>query len=407
MRRASIPVRMTLFAAAAVAAAAFLSFRPVEGGPTAPGRSVPASAVQARAEIPSEVVPYPGPPAGLAARWEWALGEAGKSRFGDGFWIGTSIKRLMRENSHIGTVDTDRQGLDLTIAEILSGKRNPDRAETDGEIVRRKAREILDELEGSKKEDVKVWKDLGLLYRYGGGRSPVLERVRMSNLDLAFDFDGLPLLWLGEASGEEIQGVIGGLYASAGSDKVREDLVAAAGVHGDAARSVPFLQKVLNGRDSDGVRKDAAFWLGQQHDQTALRALVRTAGSDASRSVRKSAVFAISQTDLPEAVDELITLARKSGENDVRREAVFWLGQIASKKAGAALEEFATEDDDVRIQEHAVFALSQLPDGGGVEPLIKIAKTHPDPRVRKKAVFWLGECRDPRALQTLIDIIKK
>ncbi len=405
MRRFPRALLGVLVAAAAVAAVASSS----RGGPeTATKGPAPfASAVQASPQVPSEVVPYAGPPAGLSAKLEWALQEAAKRRFGSGFWVGTSVKRLMGKNSHIGTVDTARRGLEPTIAEVLSGKKAPEKVETDGEIVRRTARRILAELEGSEEAEEKVWKDLGLFYRFGEGASPALERARMSNLDLAFDFKGLPLLWLGEASDEESLGLVSEFYAAARTDNIKESLVAAAGVHGTPALAVPFLEKVLNGRDSDEVRKNAAFWIGQQHDRKALGILVRAAQSDRSTAVRKNAVFAISQTGLPEAVDELIALARKGPETEVRKQAVFWLGQIASKKAGAALEEFAVRDDDVRIQEQAVFALSQLPGGEGVETLIKIAKTHPDPRVRKKAVFWLGETNDPRALETLIEIIRK
>ncbi len=409
MNRSLVRIWMALFAAAALAAAASSSGGPGPASETAPELRA-ASAdfpLQTRPEVPSEVVPYSGPEAGLSAKIEWATRQAERSGFEDGFWVGYSIKRLMGKNSHIGSYDDSRRGQDLTVAEILSGKRSPERSETDGEVVRRMAREMLDDLEGRGEDEVKVWKDLGLFYRFGTGPKPALEKVRMSNLDLTFDFDALPLLWLGEAADEESLDVVGRFYAAAGADKTRKGLVAAAGLHGTADLTVPFLAKVLDSRDSDDVRKDAAFWLGQQESRSALGILVRAAKSDSSRSVRKNAVFALSQTGLPEAVDELIALAKGPAETEVRKEAVFWLGQIASKKAGTALEEFAAKDDDIRIQEHAVFALSQLPRGEGVEPLIRLAKTHPDPRIRKKAVFWLSETDDPRALQTLIDIIKK
>ncbi len=409
MTHKSVRYLIILLAAAAVVAAASTPWEPLNDRARMmdPSEIPEGARIQDRPENPSEVILYSGPAVGLPAKVEWAVREAGKSHFEKGFWVGYSIRRVMGENSHIGTFDSHRLNQNLTIEEVLSGRRSLGRAETDGEVVRRTARRILDELEGSKKEETKVQKDLGFFFLYGPGSSPAMERARMSNLDLSFEFLGLPLFWLGESAEKESLTVIGDLFAKAKTDKIKKGLVASAGVHGDSSLAVPFLEKVLTGTDSDDVRKDAAFWLGQQHDKAALGILVRTVKSDPSRAVRKNAVFSISQTDLPEAVDELITLAKSAEGIEVKKEAVFWLGQIASKKAGAALEEFATRDDDTRIQEHAVFALTQLPDGGGVEPLIRIAKTHPDPRVRKRAVFWLGECNDPRALQTLIEIVKK
>ncbi len=44
-----------------------------------------------------EVYRHPNPLAGLEARWAWALEQAGRLSADDGFWIGYSIKHLVRE----------------------------------------------------------------------------------------------------------------------------------------------------------------------------------------------------------------------------------------------------------------------------------------------------------------------
>ena len=342
----------------------------------------------------------------LEAKLTWALGEAPGAGIGGVFWAGYSIDRLMGENSRIGSFTDGGSGRDLTIAEILAGLKvaaNPSSARED---LRGAARAALDEIERKGKPEKKVLKELGFFLKYETGQPPVLTEVCMSNLDLAFDFEGAPLFWLGKTSEEQSLGLIRALYGRYRGDKVCEGLVAAAGCHGTPRLVVPFLEAVLTGEGPDDLRRDAAFWVGQQNDPDGLRLLVRTARGDKSEEVREGAVFSISQVDLPAAVDELISLARNAEFRDSRKQAVFWLGQIASEKSGKALEEFARRDGDIEIQEQAVFALSQLPDNQGVDALIKLVKTHPDPRIRKKAVFWLGECDDPRALETLIAIIK-
>jgi hypothetical protein len=358
-------------------------------------------------ELPREVVRRPDAGEALAARFSGALREAAGRKYGTGFWIGYSVKRLMGERSCIGSFDGDGRTSNLTVEEILAGKRIDHPLGGSGEGVQTTARRVLDELENKKNTEKQIWKEIALLFRYGNSGGPGPERVEMTNLDLAFDFKGLPFIWVGSASDDESLACIGKLYDSAGTDgKLKEHLVAAAGIHGSPGLVVPFLDGILKGRDPDHVRKDAAFWIGQQNDPAGLKILIRTARTDASVEVRKSAVFAISEVELEESVDELINLARTCEDWDVRHEAVFWLGQRASKKAGAALVEFATKDVDTRIQEQAVFALSELPDNQGLEPLIKIARTHPNPHVRKKAVFWLGESKDPRALDALVAIVK-
>ena len=358
-------------------------------------------------ELPREVVRCPNSGDTLGARFAWALREASGRKYGTGFWIGYGIKRLMGERSYIGSFDGDGKTANLTVEEIIAGKRIENLLDRNRESVQTTARRVLEDLQNEKRTETKVWKEIGVLLRYGAAGTSGLDRVEMTNLGLAFDFKGLPLVWIGEASDGESLPFIGKLYDASGANgKLKEHLVAAAGIHGSPGLVVPFLDRILKSRDPDHVRKDAAFWMGQQNDPAGLKILVQTVRTDASAEVRKNAVFSISEVELEQAVDDLIDLARTADNRDVRHEAVFWLGQRASKKAEAALENFAYKDSDSKVQEQAVFALSELPDNEGVEPLIKIARTHPNPHVRKKAVFWLGESKDPRALEALIAIVK-
>ena len=303
----------------------------------------------------------------------------------------------MGERSYIGSWNDDRlRSMEPTIEEVLTGKRRIEPLMPRAERLSRTAREILDDLEMDRTAEKKVWKDVAILLRYEGDGSTGPEKVEMSNFELNFDFQGLPLLWLGDASDDQSLTLLRGLYAGAKREETKKHVLAAVGIHNTPALVIPILESVLASRDADELRKDAAFWIGQQDDAAALKVLRLAARTDRSREVRKGAVFAISQVELEAAVDELIDLARTAENENVRHEAVFWLGQQASKKAGEALVDFATKDGDSKVQEQAVFALSQLPENQGVEPLIKIARTHPNPHVRKKAVFWLGECHDPQ-----------
>lgn len=365
-----------------------------------------AAGSQDRFRPPSQVLDRSNEPGLLAAKLDRALDEGSKTTAGRAFWIGYAIDRLMGEDSHIGSFRGGREGRDLTIAEVLAGKTVPGEAEGASGDLRQAAATALEGIGGRGKAESEIVKELGFFLEYGPGKPPVLADVRMSNLDMSFDFEGAPLIWLGKATADESMGLVEALYGRARGLEAREGLVAAAGCQGAPRLALPFLEKVLGGDDPDDLRKDAAFWIGQQNDAGGLRLLAETARKDRSGEVREGAVFGISQIDLPEAVDELIGLAREGGRRDVRKQAVFWLGQMASKKAGGVLEEIAVEDTDLDIQEHAVFALSQLPDDEGLDALIRLAKTHRDPRVRKRAVFWLGESDDPRALEAIVAIIR-
>ncbi len=359
-----------------------------------------------RGRPPAQVFDRAAAPGLLAAKLDLALADAPKSVPGRAFWVGYAIDRTMGVNSHIGSYDSGRLGRDVSIRDILSGKTSPDRPQDASGDLRDSAKAALDRLERKGQPEKMVLKELGFFLKYEPGSSPALAKVGMSNLDLSFDFDGAPLFWLGKAAEDQSLALVEGLYGRNRGDDVREGLIAAAGCHGSPKLVLPFLERVLAGDSADGLRKDAAFWIGQLNDPDGLRLLAKAARDDRSEEVREGAVFGISQVELPAAVDELISLARGADRRDVRKQAVFWLSQQASGRSGKVLEEIALKDGDLEIQEQALFALSELPENGGLDALIKMAKTHPDPRIRKKAVFWLGESDDPRALDAIVAIIK-
>jgi len=354
---------------------------------------------------PSRVIDLAAAPGTLASKLDGALAQASKASSGGTFWIGYSIERLQGEHSTIGTTWGDRI-MRPTIAEILAMKGTPAASGATNGDLRAAATDALNKLERRGRPEKQVLKELGFFLKYEPGRSGEPSRVEMSNLDLSFDFEAVPLFWLGRMPEDQSLGLLRDLYGRDRNGKVREGLIAAVGCHGTPRLVLPILEGILKSADPDDQRKAAAFWIGQQNDEAGLRVLSEAARSDRSEEVREGAVFAISEVELEGAVDELIALARSAEKRDVRKQAVFWLSQLASKKSGGVLEEIAAGDADLEIQEQALFALSELPNNDGLEALIRLAKTHSDARIRKKAVFWLGESNDPRALEAIVAIIK-
>ena len=348
--------------------------------------------------IYQQVVRPPQAGGTLSGRMDWALKESAQRGYKNGFWTAYSIRRLMGQDSSIGTFSS-RSRMESTLQEIISGK----------ESIRSRAQQVLDDLEKAGCPEKEVWKDVAILVRYENSASAVPERVRLSSFNLSFDLEGRPLIWLGEVDDEESLAWLKTAYQKIKTEEGKEGVLAAVGIHESPAAVIPILASVLKSQETAELRKNAAFWMGQQNDRKAYEILLETAKTDRSSKVREGAVIAISQVELEESVDGLIDLARHGPDQGVRKQAVFWLGQKASRKAAGALEDFAFDSRETKIQEQAVFALSQLPDRAGLDALIKVAKTHPNAGLRKKAAFWLSEChdpRDPRALNALIEIIK-
>lgn len=110
-----------------------------------------------------------------------------------------------------------------------------------------------------------------------------------------------------------------------------------------------------------------------------------------------------------EAVDFLIRIADGDADRGLRRQALFWLSQKAGKRSLDALVDRAAKesDDDTELQKHAVFALSQRPKDEAVPALMRLAKTHRSAEVRKAAIFWLGQIDDERVLPFFKELLAK
>ena len=369
--------------------------------------AIAAAAGAAQARQAGNVIRHPRPTDPLAGRLEWALGEAKGDAFKGGFWAGFSIRRLMGEHSYIGSIHGSGRGTGFTLEELIYGKRTPTEKFISGDRALREAAErALEEAEGRPRTEAKVTKEIAVLVRFpaAGGREPA--HVDISNMTLSGNLRGLPLFWLGPAADTESVALLKGYYEKAGSEKAKESLLWAVSVHQNPDLVIPFLDKILNSREPEEIRKDAAIFLGEQDDPRALDLLKKALASDPSSEVRENAVWGLNEMTLPAAEDLLIETALKAKDGDVREHAVQALAEKASRKAVAALEKIAFDDRETEIQKQAVYAFSDLPGKEGLPYLIKIAKTHHNPEVRKAAIYALGDSKDPEAVKALIDIVK-
>lgn len=421
------------------------------------------------------VVLHPSPSEALSKRWAWAMDQKGVQDNALGFWVGYNIQKLMGIHSFTGRYSWPRERDETSLNEILFGIKIKDYTPEYSveSSLRETAQAALDDLDGKKKPEKKVLKDVAMLFHYApyGSHGMRIQSVKISNMCLAVDLNGLPVIWLGRSESEESIRHLIQLFPEGHTHEVKKRLITSIGIHPPSDRAVSFLEKILKENESNDLRKHAAFWLGSQgtdkalsiltraaekdpstevrkqcvfamtlfeteesfdallraankndrvevrkqavfwlgqsQKERALKELIAFARSDPSRRVQEQAVFAISQMKSEEAVDTLIDLAAQAPTGEIRKKAVFWLGQEASKKAVKALENVVYEGPELELQEHAVFALSELPGGEGIPYLIEISKNHPRLEVRKKAIFWLGESGDPRAVDVLTEIVRK
>jgi hypothetical protein len=234
-------------------------------------------------------------------------------------------------------------------------------------------------------------------------------KIRVFTDDCELDAGGLPVHWLTNVKPKESIDLLASYVGGTGEKAERrksEAAITAIALHADSAAD-PTLEKFVDAKRPEEVRKNTAFWLGNVRGRKGYEILRRMVRDDPSDKVREQCVFALHVSKVPEAVNAIIELGRTDKNARVRGQALFWLSQKAGQKAATAIADAIENDPETDVKKKAVFALSQLPKDEGVPKLIVVARKNRNKEVRKDAMFWLGQSNDPRALAFFEEVLTK
>ena len=253
-------------------------------------------------------------------------------------------------------------------------------------------------------------RQLVVLFRFEVKR---VDRIRIASEDCTLDAGGLPFVWLtGVKPAESVALLATYVYGSNFDDhgdhgrSLGHGALTAIALHADPSAD-RALESFVKPDQREGLRKQAAFWMGAARGKSGLLALQNMAKSDLSSELRAHVTFALFVSHEPGALEEMIRMAHDDTSSRVRGQALFWLAQKAGQKAVGTITGAIENDPDTDVKRKAVFALSQLPKDEGVPKLIEVAQTNRNPEVRKQAMFWLGQSNDPRALQFFEQVLTK
>jgi len=243
-------------------------------------------------------------------------------------------------------------------------------------------------------------RQLVVLYRL---EAKQVVKIRVASDDCTLDAGGLPFVWLTDVKSSESVALLttyvrNSDFEDHGDRNIAHGALTAIALHTDASAD-RALESFVNPEQREGLRRQAAFWMGAARGKAGLTALQRMAKTDPSSDVRAHVAFALSVSHEAGALDEMIRMAHDDTSAHVRGQALFWLAQKAGKKAVGTITGAIENDPDTDVKKKAVFALSQLPKEEGVPKLIEVAQNNRNPVVRKQAMFWLGQSNDARALQ--------
>jgi hypothetical protein len=237
------------------------------------------------------------------------------------------------------------------------------------------------------------------------------RRLRTFSTDCTLDAGGLPVFWLTGVEPSESVALLETFVGNPALERKKhrengEPALGAIALHDDP-RADAALERFVAPGNSEPLRRQAAFWLGNARGRRGYEVLKSLAAKEESDDLRRHLTFALSQSEVPEATDTLIAMARRDASGSVRGQALFWLAQKAGRKAAPAIEGAIRDDPETDVKRKAVFALTRMPREEGIPLLIEVARTNRNPEVRKQAIFWLGQSKDPRALDFIEKILTK
>ncbi len=356
---------------------------------------------------------HPRPSGPIADRVAWARGEAKANRWDKGFWLGFGIRRLMGEHSSMGWYPWGGPEMHLTLDDLINGRKTPlEKRIADDQAARGTAASMPDAarafaaLRRGDEPERPVMREIGILLRLTATDSEFPADIRVSNLNLPFDLEERPLVWVGTATDAESLSYLIPLYAKAVAGDDKRSILRAIGLHRDAAAVVPFIERILAGKESEEIRAEAAACLGGQSEPRALELLLKTIKADSSEEVREQAVNALVEMELPAAADALVSFAFNGADRLIRKEAVRGLAEKATAATVQALVRISAGDKDTEIQGEAIHALADLPGRSGFPHLVGLVKTHPDAAVRKEAVGAIGDLGGAEAVKFLTGLAK-
>lgn len=158
--------------------------------------------------------------------------------------------------------------------------------------------------------------------------------------------------------------------------------------------------------DDDSISSAAIAALSLLEGDVGIPALIELARTGSSRT-RHTAVFWLGQNGDPRALRALHdVIADAREERRIRSHAIFSLGQAPTSSTAELVAIYRDTAEDA-LREQAIFALSQRRDEAATEALLRIAREDGDTRMRGRALFWLAQKHDPRVTKLISDLLVK
>jgi HEAT repeat protein len=229
--------------------------------------------------------------------------------------------------------------------------------------------------------------------------------IRVAREDPDPDVKKNAVFWLSQTHTEKAGEFLEELLTESDDPEMQEKAIFALSQIGDD-RAMAALQGIaMDKSQSDHIRANAIFWLGQSGGRRQVEFLKDLYGELDNHELKEKVIFSVSQNDSRKGGEWLLTIVNDESEpTEVRKQALFWAGQTHALDVEGIAKVYKTARDR-ELREQAIFALSQRQDKEAVELMIDLARKEKDPELRKKLVFWIGQSGHPAAEEFLLEII--
>lgn len=245
-------------------------------------------------------------------------------------------------------------------------------------------------------------KSLFLISQHGSVESvEILMRVAKSDPDP--DVRKNALFWLSQTHSKEAAVFLEDLLQETDDPDTQEKVIFALSQIGDDRALAALRKLAVDKTQSENVRANAIFWLGQGGGLDDITFLKELYGELEDEELKERVIFSVSQGS--RNGQWLLDIVNDEKEpTEVRKQALFWAGQSSAIDAEGLARIYKTSKHR-ELREQAVFALSQRHESEAIKILIELAKAETDPDLRKQLVFWIGQSGDPAAEEFLLEII--
>src|SRR5229473_6836719 len=169
-------------------------------------------------------------------------------------------------------------------------------------------------------------RQLVVLYRL---EAKQVVKIRVASDDCTLDAGGLHFIWLTGVKPTDSIALLTTYVRNSdfddhGDRKLGNGALTAIALHADASAD-RALESFVTPEQREGLRRQAAFWMGAARGKSGLVILQHMAKTDPSSDVRAHVAFALSVSHEAGALDEMIRMAHDDTSSHVQGQALFWL----------------------------------------------------------------------------------